>query len=299
MNARAALVPLAIAAATCASCVCFDPITRELISYQMWRGETIRYVDVGGGVTIYTEVHEAEHKSTRPPVLVLHGGLGATDIMAFQIRALAKTRRVIAVDTRSHGRSSDPGGALHYADFVDDFVKVLDALGEKKVDVVGWSDGGIEALLLASKFRERVGRIVAISANIRPDGITKEGQLDVENCGADKPSGFAQAEDTVRGFYALIGADPNRVASLTHRLCVLYRAEPNLSHDELARIEAPALIMAGDDDLITVEHTREIASAIPHATLDIVTGAKHTLPIDVPNIVDGDMLNFLDHDVVH
>jgi pimeloyl-ACP methyl ester carboxylesterase len=290
---RLALAALAVAALS--SCVCFDPFVREIVAYQMWRGDGARLVDVGGGVKIYTEVHEAERRAKRRTTLVLHGGLGATDIMAFQIRDLVKTRRVIAVDTRAHGRSSDPGGALHYDDFAEDFVKVLDALGEKKVDVVGWSDGGIEALLLAEKHPDRIGRIVSISANIRPDGITKEGQIDVDNCGSDKKSGFDDVQEEVRGFYALIGANPDRVASLTQRLCALYRVEPNIGHDELARIEAPSLIMAGDQDLITVEHTKEIAAAIPHATLDIIKGAKHTLPIDIPDVVDVAMLDFLDH----
>ena len=121
-----------------------------------------------------------------PPVLVLHGGLGYIEDMSFQIRALAKSHFVIAVDSRGHGRSTGANGPLNYSLMSDDMVKVLDSLNINRVDVVGWSDGGIIGLDLAMRHPERVRRLVAISANYNPDGLGYTPS--VEHSAAHRPS---------------------------------------------------------------------------------------------------------------
>ena len=105
------------------------------------------------------------------PVLVLHGGLGIIEDMQQQIRALARERFVVAVDSRGHGRSTDFDAPLSYTAMADDMLKLLDELKIDRVDVVGWSDGGIIALDLAMHHPDRVRRIVAIGAKYDVDGL--------------------------------------------------------------------------------------------------------------------------------
>ena len=102
-------------------------------------------------VSIYYETYGAG-----PPVLVLHGGLGSIEGMSYQIRALAKSHFVIAADSRGHGRSTDSDAPLSYSLMSDDMSRLLDHLQIDRVDVVGWSDGGIIGLDLAIRRPERI-----------------------------------------------------------------------------------------------------------------------------------------------
>ena len=234
-------------------------------------GQHIRVDDA----SIYCETFGAG-----PPVLVLHGGLGNIEGMSFQIRALAKSHFVIAVDSRGQGRSTGANRPLSYSLMSDDMVKVLDFLKINQVDVVGWSDGGIIGLDLAMRHPERIRRLVAISANYNPDGLRYT------------PSVEEVPHIALR--YRLLAPDPAQWPSLYRNVVTMWRTQPQYTLTDLGHIKAPTLIMAGKDDVIKREHTDQLAKAIPGSQEFIIAGATHSVPIEKPEIIDSKILNFLD-----
>jgi pimeloyl-ACP methyl ester carboxylesterase len=269
-------------AALCATFYVVDKPMRRWVQFYIWKafsgkahgGQRIRANDA----SIYCETFGAG-----PPVLVLHGGVGYLEDMSFQIMALAKSHFVIAVDSRGHGRSTGANGQLNYSLMSDDMVKVLDALNIKRVDVVGWSDGGIVGLDLAMRHPECVRRLVAISANYNPDGL-----------------GFTPTVEPVPRIalrYWLLAPNPAQWPALYRNVVTMWRTQPQYTLNDLGQIKAPTLVMAGEYDLIKREHTDQLAKAIPGSHESIIPGANHSVPIEKPDTVNSKILNFLDESI--
>lgn len=231
------------------------------------------------GIELYYEVY-----GEGPPVIVLHGGTGFIESMHYQIRALSDAHRVIAVDSRGHGRSSEPAGALHYRDMAGDVTALMDHLGIAKADVVGWSDGGIIGLLLAVHAPERVGKVVAIGANYDVSGI--EG--DFSSLSADDEA-FAAA----RGMYERLAEDPAHWPVFFGKIMTMWQTEPSITEAELQGVSAPVLVMAGEFDSTKPAHTEKMAALLPNGQLHIVPGGSHFIPLEKPEAVNAAVLAFL------
>ncbi len=104
-------------------------------------------------------------------MLLIHGGLGNADIWANQVIDLSKDHEVIVADSRGHGRSSRTTAPFGYDLMASDYVALLDHLKVDKVDLVGWSDGGIIGLDIAMKQPERLKHLFAHAANATVDGV--------------------------------------------------------------------------------------------------------------------------------
>ena len=124
---------------------------------------------VHDGVTFYYEVYGAG-----PPLLLVHGNGGSIGWLATQIEFFKKTHRVIVMDSRDQGRSSDSAVPLTYEKMTDDLAALLEHLQTGPVDIVGWSDGGIETLLMGLRHPSKVRKLVAMAANLDPEGIYPE-----------------------------------------------------------------------------------------------------------------------------
>jgi pimeloyl-ACP methyl ester carboxylesterase len=234
-----------------------------------------RYADING-VRIYYKTY-----SSGRPVLVLHGGLGFIEIMHYQIRALAANRFVIAPDSRGHGRSTDSDAPLSYALMADDMLKLLDSLSIDKADIVGWSDGGIIGLDLAMHHPDRVGRLVTIGANYDVDGLLHKPVFD----GKIPPA---------PGFYRRNAPGPAHWPVLYTKIITMQQTQPHYSLDDLGKIKAPTLVMAGEFDVVRREHTNQLAKAIPNGREDIIKAATHNMPLDEPEVVNAHILQFLE-----
>jgi len=275
-----ALVTLAgLAAILCTTSYLLDEQMRRWDQFYVWKffsgkahgGQHLRVDDA----SIYCETFGAG-----PPVLVLHGGLGSMEGMSYQIRALAKSHFVVAVDSRGHGRSTDTNTPLSYSGMSDDMVKVLDNLKIDRVDVVGWSDGGIIGLDLAMRHPERVRRLVAISANYDVDGLVE---------------GIPSVDEVPRAplRYRLLAPNPAHWPALYREVVTMWHTQPHYTLSDLGRIEAPTLIIAGELDAIKRAHTDQLANAIPGSHEAIIAGAAHSVPVEKPEIVNLTILNFL------
>jgi len=75
---------------------------------------------------------------------------------------------VIAMDSRDQGKSGDSPGKITYEKMADDLAALLDHLQAGPTNVMGWSDGGVEALLLGIRHPAKVKKIAAMAANLNP-----------------------------------------------------------------------------------------------------------------------------------
>jgi len=214
------------------------------------------------GLEMYHEVH-----GEGPPLLLLHGGSGS--IIEPWILPFSSSYQVIAVEQMGHGRTADdPSRPFHYHDMAEDTLGLMDHLGVQRAVVVGHSDGGIIGLDLAIHHPERVDRLVATGANARTDGYTAENLGWIHD--------FDPAELPVSAAYARLSPDgPEHWPIFVARLKRMWSEEPDLTDAELATIKAPTLLIVGDADIVTVEHTVDMFRTIPNARLCVVPQAGH------------------------
>jgi len=238
------------------------------------------------GAELYYEVF-AEDFDGSTPALVLHGGMGFIGLMYNQIAALTKTRKVIAMDLRGHGRSRDVEEALTYAAFAEDVLSLLDHLTIKRVDVIGWGDGGTVGLYLAIHAPDRVRKLVTIAALYDHSGATP--LLDSNLDGSDANT-FEEAKQA----YQRLSPTPENWSLFEQKLIRLWENEPRFSEMQLTNIRTAVLVIAGEDDeIVKLKHCKKMATRIPNAKLLVVASGTHYMPFDNPDAVNGPMLKFL------
>lgn len=235
------------------------------------------YVDAGGVHTWY-----GEHGTGRPLVL-LHGGLADASEFGANIPALAARFRVLTPERRGHGHTPDVAGPISYDLMAADTTAFLDTLGIGRAHLVGHSDGANVALLVALSRPDLVDRLVLISGNFHHDGLLTGLDLDELPANAYLADAYAQVSPDGRDHFPVVAAKIVRMAS----------AEPTLSTGDLARVAARTLVMAGDDDAISAEHTLALYRGIPESELAIVPGTSHALVVEKPGLCNQIILDFL------
>ncbi|HEY3707624.1 MAG TPA: alpha/beta hydrolase [Terracidiphilus sp.] len=214
-----------------------------------------KFYDING-FKMYTEVY-----GSGPPLLMIHGNNGDMSAFAKNIPYFAMHYKVILADSRSQGRSLDPDHALTFEMMADDYAALLDAMHIPSAYVIGWSDGGINALLLAIRHPEKVQRLASTGANLWPTtDAFQPGLWDDEKKEYD--SGLHKTYPTPR--------EKN-----DRKLFLLDWQEPHITLVQLHTIQAPSLIICGDHDLISIAHTVLIYQNIPHANLWVVPNSGH------------------------
>ena len=213
------------------------------------------------------------------PLLIVHFNGGSIADVGAQIDHFRKGYKVIAMDSRDRGNSGDSPGKVTYEKMTDDLAALLDHLKTGPVDVLGWSDGGIEALLLGIRHPAKVKKIVAMAANLNPsDKAVRPEVLDlIRQSMAAVP---AADRDTPRGQREL-------------KVTGMMLEEPNIEAKALEAITAPTLVLASDHDTIVDQHTVEIYQHIPNGQLAIFPNATHMIPFDDPATFNGTVERFL------
>jgi pimeloyl-ACP methyl ester carboxylesterase len=231
--------------------------------------ETGKYIDVNG-VSLYYEIYgEGE------PLLMIHGNGNSMGGFMGNVEELSKHYKVIFVDCRGRGASTyNKDVELTFDLQIEDLKQFLDKLNIQKTHIVGWSDGGILALLMAIQHPEKVDKIVAMAANIFPEGC-----VDLDS--------MKQIRDN------LVKENVNHKNDLFIDLYNLDINYPNLKYEDLSVIKSKTLIMAGDHDEIKNEHTVKMFEAIPGAQLAIVPNSTHYLPSQNPKLFNEIVLRFL------
>lgn len=233
------------------------------------------YADLPGVRTWY------ETEGTGDPLVLLHGGFCTNDTWGALRADMAAGNRVFLPERRAHGHTSDVAGPLSYQDMAGDTVAFLEAVVEGPAHLVGWSDGGVVALLVAIARPDLVRKAVVVGANFRPSAecFAEPAMLDAMTPDSTELAFFRELYEAV----APDGADHWPVVAA--KVIDMWRTQPTLPPGDLARIEAPTLVIAGDDDMMTLEHTTALYRAIPGAQLAVVPGASHLVPLEKPALV--------------
>ena len=199
------------------------------------------------------------------PLLMIHGNGGSINSFINQIPYFSKRYKVIAVDSRAQGKSEDLQDSLSFEMMADDFSALLDNLHIDSCHVLGWSDGGINGLLLAIRHPEKVKRLAITGANLWPDSTAMSA--------ADYKWGLS--------FYDTLGKMPQTPDIVyTRKLVKLDTFEPHITREQLHQIKCPTLVIGGDHDIIRTKHTLLIAESIPGAYLWILPNSSHGTLID-------------------
>jgi pimeloyl-ACP methyl ester carboxylesterase len=215
------------------------------------------------GIKLWYAVFGASHPDT---VLLLHGGLANSDYWGKLVPALARTYRVLVIDSRGHGRSSRNATPIGYELMAQDALALLDTLHIQRAAVVGWSDGAITGLKIAIHHPERLTGLFAFAANSDPSGVKD-----------------VQASPVFKAFIARAGSEyarmnptPDGYKAFDADIEKMWAHEPNMSAATLRAIRARVWIVDADhDEAIKRDNTDFMAAHIPGAYELILPGVSH------------------------
>jgi pimeloyl-ACP methyl ester carboxylesterase len=234
-----------------------------------------KYAEVNGIKMYYEEYGEGA------PLIVIHGNGANIHSMGYQIEYFSKNYHVIAADSRAHGKTSVGNVPLTYDLMADDWAALLNTLHIDSAYVIGWSDGGILGLLLAIHHPEKVKKLAAMGANLQPDSSAVYGWAVRLVANLDKQVDVKIANKDTTAPWSLLKMYLN-----------LLGKQPHIPVSDLKKISAPSLILCGDKDVITLEHTDEIFENIPHAQLCVFPGATHFIPEQDPELFNATVGKF-------
>jgi len=217
-----------------------------------------KFADIRGFQMYY------ETYGTGEPLLIIHGNGGSIGDFNFQIPYFEKKYKIILADSRAHGKSIDNGDSLTYEMMADDLDALLDVLKLDSCYVIGWSDGGINGLLLAMRHPEKVKKLAVTGANLWPDSSAIDPYFLIS---------MERAYDST----ALLAKTPKNIRGL--KLLHLLVHQPHITTSQLRKIKCPTLVIGGDHDIILPQHTMLIAENIPKSYLWILPNAGHATPI--------------------
>jgi pimeloyl-ACP methyl ester carboxylesterase len=213
------------------------------------------------GIKMYTEVY-----GQGKPLLLIHGNGGDMSAFKNNIPFFSKKFKVIAVDSRAQGKTIDTGDSLSFEMMADDFAALLDVMHIDSAYVIGWSDGGINVLLLALRHPDKVIKLVSTGANMTPDSS------------AIIPSLWKDEKKQYDSEYQKVWTTAKEKNDW--KIFKLDWDQPNVPLENLKGIKCPSLIICGDHDLITIEHTAGIYKNIPQAYLWVVPNSGHPTLIE-------------------
>jgi pimeloyl-ACP methyl ester carboxylesterase len=234
------------------------------------------YVEANGLNIYYEECGAGE------PLLLLHGGAGVCQMWQPHMSVFAQRYRVIASDSRGHGRTANPTGQFSYRLMADDVAGLIEALGLQKPLVCGYSDGGQVALELGANYPDLASALVLAGVAFRfTDAYRKQlatflcvegpGQVDFDEFRATKPEVVTMLETW---HSALGGRDYWQTLLL--QASAMWCTTLRYGADDFAQIAVPTLVLVGDqDEFVPVEEAVEMYRLIPKAELAVLPGADH------------------------
>ncbi|MDQ6481100.1 alpha/beta hydrolase [Dyadobacter sp. LHD-138] len=225
--------------------------------------KTGKYADLRG-FRMYYEVY-----GKGEPMLLIHGNGGSIKDFKNQIPYFSKKYKVIVADSRAQGKSVDRMDSLSYEMMADDFNALLNKLGVDSCYVIGWSDGGINGLLLAKRNPEKVKKLAITGANLWPDTTAIEPAL---------------MQWIVSGNDSLARVPQIPVVKAQKKLLNLMVFNPHISTADLKMVKCPTLVIGGDNDVILPKHTMIIAEAISKSYLWILPNSGHSTLVIYKNM---------------
>ncbi len=212
------------------------------------------------GLRLHYEIH-----GTGGPIVLLHGGLGSTEMLHDIRQALSATKKVIAVDLQAHGRTADINRPLSFEAMADDMAALMEHLGIESADFIGYSLGASVALRTAVQHPDVVRKLALVSIPFRRDGWFPEVLMGMEQMGPEaaemmKPSPIYQT-------YARIAPRPEDFPVLVTKVGDLLRKDYDWSND-VAALKAPTILVFGDADSIRMPHIVQFFGLLGGGTRD-------------------------------
>ena len=229
------------------------------------------------GISMYYEIH-----GKGQPLVLIHGG-GSSIHTSFGtlLPLLARYYQVIAMDLQAHGHTSDRDAPESFDQDAEDVIALMKYLGIPKAHVMGFSNGGNTAMMVANKAPGLVDKLVVISAFYKREGMIPGffegmGQATLEVMPEQLKSSYLAINNDAKGLQNMFEKDRNRMATFQ-----------DWPEDILRSIQAPALVVVADRDVMTAEHTLQMARLIPNAHLMILPGTHGSFIGEICSIVAG------------
>lgn len=218
----------------------------------------------------------AREKGTGEPLILLHGNNEDGGYFVHQIHYFSKHYRVIAVDTRGHGKSPRGEAPFTIRQFAKDLRDFMDQRQIEKAHILGFSDGGNIAMIFALNYPERVHKLILNGANLDGGGVRASVQIPIE-LGYRIASLFAKKNPGARKNAEMLGLMVN---------------DPNIEAASLADLHIRTLVVAGTRDLIKTSHTKLIYESLPDAELALIDG-DHSVARKNPAVFNSVVEQFL------
>ena len=190
------------------------------------------------------------------PLVLLHGNGEDYTYFKRQMEPFSQQYRVIALDTRGHGKSPRGTAPFTLEQFAGDLKEFLDQRGIAKCHLLGFSDGGNIALLFALRYPQYVEKLILNGANLTPAGVKLSTQL---------PIAAGWCASGVCGLFS-------KKAKANWEMLNLMVTQPHIRPQTLEKLAVPTLVIAGERDMIKEKHTRLIAASLPNSKLVILPG---------------------------
>ena len=234
-----------------------------------------RYAQVNGLNMYY------EESGSGPPLILLHGGTVTSGMWEAHIPAFARHFRVIAPDSRGHGKTNNPAGALSYRLMADDVAALALALELDGPLICGYSDGGQIALEIAMRYPDLAEALVIGAAwyrfsdvyldFLRAMGLESSGKVDFQIARSLAPD-LVELWETEHTW----STDPDYWQTLLTQIAVMWWTPLDYTPADFQQITAPTLILMGDrDGLVELEQAIELYRLIPGAELAILPDKTH------------------------
>lgn len=199
------------------------------------------------------------------PLILLHGNGEDSTRFRHQLEYFSKEYRVIAIDTRGQGESPRGTAPFTFDQFAQDLLDFMNEHGIFRAHLLGFSDGGITALLFALEHPERVGKLILNGANLNVEGVIQP----------------VRERIVTKAKEAEAQKDESGEAMTRYELLNLMATQPAIDPARLANLDIPTLVIVGTSDMIEAEHTQLIYKSLPDAELVLVQG-DHFIAYDNP-----------------
>ena len=197
-----------------------------------------------------------QEKGNKDPFILLHGNGEDSSYFKNQMDHFSNRYKVIALDTRGHGKSPRDTKPFTIEQFSCDLYEFMEDLGISYAVILGFSDGANTAMKFAMKYPNKVKALILNGGNLNPKGVKNSIQIPIE-IGYKIARRFASKSIDAKKNAEMLGLMVN---------------DPNIELSELSKITAPTLVICGSRDMIKESHTKEIAENIPNAKLSIIKG---------------------------
>jgi pimeloyl-ACP methyl ester carboxylesterase len=236
------------------------------------------YIDLRGH-----QVFSYEWDNSGEALLLLHGGLSQTSHFDYTVLpAVEKTHHVFGYDRTGHGYTGDREGSMHFEYQYQEAVAYLEDVVRAPAHIVGHSDGAIIALMLALHKPELVKSVVLFGGLFHFSGTLPMPGFDGNISQADRDEYAATSPDA-----------PETQEAKIRKMFSIWYSEPTYTVEDVAKINLPALVMVGDDDVISHHHTIEMFEALPHGQLAVIPGTSHQANKEKPEIFQMFIREFL------